>query len=134
MNRPIKPRCYLVYAHAPTGMTAAEANRHFNTFVADATLPLCLFHDHFIGMLGGVAIFYVATPAERDALDASPLLDEWQVEIRPLIYSYSPAAFDEQIAFTLRAYRGVEWETLQKEERPHYGNPSDEANSGVEQP
>jgi hypothetical protein len=42
----------------------------------------------------------------------------WQVEIQPLIFSHSPSAFDAQIAFTLKAYCGVDWETLQEEARP----------------
>jgi hypothetical protein len=113
-------------------MRAAEVNERFNEYVADRRLPLCLFHDHFIGTLGGVAIFFVATPAERDALHASNILEGWKVEVHPLIYSHSPAAFDEQIAFTLRAYRSTDWEQLQREQRPRYGNPSDEANSGRE--
>ncbi len=133
MNRPIKPRCYLIHALAPPGTTAAEANRQFNEFVADATLPLCLFHDHFIGTLGGVAIFYVTSPAERDALYESNHLDGWHVTIHSLIYSHSPAAFDEQIAFTLRAYRNTDWEQLQQEQRPAYGNPRRESITGAEE-
>lgn len=128
-----KPRCFLLYALAPGGMPAAEANRILNTFIGDPTLPLALFHDHFIGQPGGVIIFYVETPAERDALLSQTYLVGWHVEIQPLIFSPSPAAFDEQIAFTLRAYRGVNWETLQKEERPSYGNPSREAETAEEE-
>ena len=52
--------------------------------------------------------------------------------IHPLIFSRSPAAFDEQIAFTLRAYWGGDWELLQKEERPSYGDPRLEAETAVE--
>lgn len=62
------PRCYLVYALAPEGFSASDANRRFNDFVADKDLPLAVFHDHFIGHPGGVALFAVSTPAERDAL------------------------------------------------------------------
>jgi hypothetical protein len=54
------------------------------------------------------------------------------VEIQPLIFSHSPSAFDEQTAFTLRAYRGVNWETLQNEQRPSFGNPSREAETAQE--
>jgi hypothetical protein len=117
-----KPHCFLVYTLAPPSISSAEANRQFNDFVADRSLPLVVFHDHFIGQSGGVAVFFVETASEREALHHSPdSLKGWRVEIRPLIFSYSPAAFDEQIAFTLRRYRGQDWETLQREKRPAYG-------------
>ena len=122
-----KPRCFLLYTLAPTGMTASEANRILNNFIGDPALPLAIFHDHFIGQAGGLVIFYVETIQERDALLAQKHLDGWHVEIQPLIFSHSPSALDEQIAFTLRAYRGVDWETLQREKRPRFGNPSLEA-------
>jgi hypothetical protein len=128
-----KPRCFLLYALAPGNLSASEANRILNAFIGDPGLPLAVFHDHFIGQPGGVVVFYVETPAERDALLAQKHLEGWHVEIQPLIFSHSPAAFDEQTAFTLRAYRGVSWESLQKEQRPSYGNPSREAETAEEE-
>jgi hypothetical protein len=127
-----KPRCFLLYALAPADLPAAEANRMLNTFIGDPALPLAIFHDHFIGQPGGIVIFYVETGEERDGLLAQTHLQGWRVEIQPLIFSHSPAAFDEQLAFTLRAYRGVNWEALQKEERPSYGNLSREAETAEE--
>lgn len=127
-----KPRCFLVYALAPQSLSPAQANAQFNDFVADHSLPLVLFHDHFIGQPGGVAIFFVETTQERESLAQSEKLNGWHVEIRPLIFSYSPAAFDEQIAFTLRAYRRQNWEMLQQEKRPSYGNPAREAETASE--
>jgi hypothetical protein len=127
-----KPRCFLVYALAPQELGAADANQLFNEFIAEPGLPLALYHDHFIGQPGGIAIFYVESAAERDALLNQTYLDGWQVEFQPLIFSYSPAAFDEQTAFTLRAYRGLDWERLQKEQRPAYGRPSLEAETAQE--
>lgn len=112
-----KPRCFLVYALAPENLSASEPNRIFNEFIAQPGLPLALYHDHFIGQPGGIAIFFVETSHERDALLDQNFLDGWRVEFQPLIFSFSPAAFDEQIAFTLKAYRGVDWERLQKEQR-----------------
>jgi hypothetical protein len=126
------PRCFLVYALAPEGLPASEANRLFNEFVADRTLPLAVFHDHFIGNPGGVAIFFIATPEEREALLNTAHLYGWQLQIRPLIFSFSPSAFDEQIAFTLKAYRGMDWEKLQTETRPRYGSASREAETAEE--
>ena len=127
-----KPRCFLLYALAPEGMPAADANRILNQFIGDGSLPLAIFHDHFIGQPGGLVIFYVQTSRERDALLTRKHLEGWHVEIQPLIFSYSPSAFDAQVAFTLRAYRGVDWESLQKEQRPAYGNPSREAETARE--
>lgn len=132
LRRIKKPRCFLVYALAPNNLPASEANRILNGFIAEPGLPLALYHDHFIGQPGGIAIFFVETPQERDALLDQKFLEGWQVEIQPLIFSFSPAAFDEQIAFTLKAYRGVDWENLQKEQRPSYGNPSVEAETAEE--
>lgn len=103
-----KPRCFLVYALAPEELSALEANRLFNEFIGDKSLPLAIFHDHFIGQAGGVAIFYVASPEQRDALLEQQYLQGWHVEYQPLIFSYSPSAFDEQTAFTLNAYRGMD--------------------------
>ena len=128
-----KPRCFLFYAIAPNELPASEANRILNAFIADPALPLAIFHDHFIGQPGGIVIFYVETTKERDALLAQTYLVGWHVEIQPLIFSHSPSAFDEQIAFTLRAYRGVTLETLRKEQRPSFGNPSREAETAEEQ-
>lgn len=127
-----KPRCFLVYALAPEGMLPSEANRLFNEFVADRNLPLVIFHDHFIGSAGGIAIFYAETAEERSALATFSHLAGWKIERRPLIFSYNPAAFDEQIAYTVSAYRGSDWEVLQKEKRPAYGNPREEAETAEE--
>lgn len=128
-----KPRCFLLYALAPAGMPASDANRILNAFIGDPSLPLAIFHDHFIGQAGGVVIFYVETTEERDALLAQNHLEGWHVEIQPLIFSHSPSAFDEQIAFTLQAYRGLSWEELQRDRRPAYGNPRREAETAEEE-
>jgi hypothetical protein len=131
-RRITKPRCFLVYALAPEGMTAAQANDAFNEFVADRQLPLVVFHDHFIGQPGGMAVVFIENPDEQDRLRESGHLSGWQVEIQPLIFSFSPAAFDEQISFTLKAYRDQDWEKLQLEQRPSYGDPRREAQTAVE--
>ncbi|HSL44694.1 MAG TPA: hypothetical protein VK897_14755 [Anaerolineales bacterium] len=128
-----KPRCFVLYALAPVDMPAAEANRILNAFLGDPALPLAIFHDHFIGQPGGIVIFYVETPQARDALLTQNYLDGWHVEIQPLIFSHSPSAFDEQITFTLRAYRGVDWASLRRDKRPSYGNPSREAETAEEE-
>lgn len=133
MHRFKNPRCVLVYALAPVGMKAADANREFNEFVGDRSLPLVLFHDHFLGRAGGVAVFYVEPREQQIVLSSSAHLSGWDVEMRPLIFAHSPAAFDEQTAFTLRAYREMDWEVLQREQRPSYGNPRREAETAAEE-
>jgi len=128
-----KPRCFLVHSHAPTGMLPSEANHIFNEFVSDRTLPLVIFHDHFIGDPGGVAIFYCKSAKEREALYNSKHLESWNVEVLPLIFSYNPAAFDEQIDYTLRAYREKDWGSLRIDKRPSYGDPRKEAETASEE-
>ena len=76
--------------------------------------------------------FFAESEEERGALENSSHLKDWNIEIQPLIFSYSPAAFDEQIAYTLSAYRDTEWEALKKIERPSYGNPREEAETAEE--
>ena len=127
-----KPRCFLVYALAPEGLSPTQVNQIFNAYIGDRKLPLVLFHDHFIGQLGGLAIFYAETEQEREALYHPDQLEGWEVKIHPLIYSDSPAGFDAQTAFTLRAYRGIHWEHLRHETRPKYGDPNLEAETGQE--
>lgn len=133
LRRVRKPRCYILLGVAPETLSAAEANRIFNEFVADRRLPLAVFHDHFIGRPGGVAIFYVENPEERDALLDQTALAGWHLEIHPMVFSYSPSAFDEQIAFTLRQYRGQGWEAVRREARPSFGSPAREAETAQEE-
>ena len=127
-----RPRCLVVYATAPENMAPVLANRIFNAFVADTAMPLAVFHDHFIGRPGGIAIFFTETSEQRKALLHQSHLQDWQVDMSPLVFSYSPAAFDEQIAFTLSAYRGLDWEQLQRDRRPRYGRASREAETAQE--
>ena len=50
-----------------------------------------------------------------------------------LIFSHNTSALDAQIAFTLQVYSGANWETLRKENRPAYGDPSREAETAEEE-
>ena len=129
-----KPRCYLVYALAPAGVKAAKANATVNAMTADPDLPLALWHDHFIGEAGGCILFYVETQQEQKALFESQHLMGWQVDYRPLVFSFSPSAFDAQTAFTLKSYRATNWEDLRGQERPNYGerNVAQEAETAKE--
>lgn len=134
IKRTKRPRCYLVYALAPGGTSMRAANDAINALVADRELPLALFHDHFLDRPGGTAIFQVTTPNEIDALDGGMKrhLSDWHSVAHPLIFSFNAAAFDEQIAYTLHEYQGEDWEALQREKRPHFGNPVREAQTGEE--
>lgn len=132
LTRIRNPRCILLYAMAPPGLSAPEANQAINKLIADENLPLALFHDHFIGEPGGIVIFYAEDDSQRKALMEQRHLEGWKVELRPLIFSFSPAALDEQIGFTLQAYRDVSWDELQKDQRPSYGDPGREAESAEE--
>jgi hypothetical protein len=129
-----KPRCFLLYAIAPEGTLPASANRRVNDLVADSALPTALFHDHFIGTPGGVVVFFAEDEEQRNAMieGAEKHLSGWRIEIQPLIFSYSPAALDEQIAYTLSAYRNKDWDVMRRDKRPSYGNPSREAETGEE--
>ncbi len=82
---------------------------------------MVVYHDHFIGNPSGLAVFFVESRARRDLLLDEDLLPGWKVEMQPVIFPHSPAAFDEQIAFTVKAYRSEDWEKLQNEDRPVYG-------------
>ncbi|HZV13567.1 MAG TPA: hypothetical protein VFA55_10160 [Candidatus Kapabacteria bacterium] len=128
-----KPRCFLVYALAPPELQPSEANRAFNDYIADPVRGLVLYHDHFIGTPGGMAIFFVENYDQRNALAALDSLPGWRIEVKPLIFAYNPAAFDEQIGYTLQAYRQADWETLKQEKRPSYGDPQQEAETAREE-
>ena len=134
MTRIRKPRCFLLYALAPQEMPPGAANQILNRMCADQRLPLTVYHDHFIGRAGGIVIFYAESSAEREALqnNLELYLAGWEYHLHPLIFSHSPAAFDEQIAYTLRAYRHTDWELLQADKRPAYGDPSAEAETAQE--
>lgn len=134
ISRIRKPRCYLLYALAPSDISPNESNATINNICADVALPLAIYHDHFIGQAGGIVLFFAETATERDALQnqLGTYLEGWDYALHPLIYSRHPAAFDEQIAYTLRAYQGEDWEKLQREQRPSYGDPRQEAETAQE--
>ena len=94
-------RCYVVYALAPSGLRPRGANDAFNEFIADPSRGLVVWHDHFIGDQGGVAVFHVTAADELARLrDRAPLAgaaevaadqegggedaDRADVDIRPL--------------------------------------------------
>ena len=35
-----------------------------------------------------------------------------------MVFSFNPSAFDEQIGYTLKNYRDVDWDRLKEQDRP----------------
>jgi hypothetical protein len=66
----VAERCFLVYALAPEGTTAREANDLLNEYVEDRRRGIVVFHDHFTGKPhGGVAVFDVRDEEAYELLD-----------------------------------------------------------------
>ncbi len=127
-------RCFLVYGLAPLGVTASQANQAINEYMQDPKRGLAIFHDHFLGRdsLGGMVLFFVETDLQREALRDPGQLLGWQVQVHPLIFAHNPGALDAQIAYTLKNYRGQDWDVLRLQDRPNYGNAAQEAEKGEE--
>jgi hypothetical protein len=109
-------RCYLVYALAPAGTNARDANDRFNHYVSDERRGICVFHDHFVGEHGGVAVFAVRSDDELAAVrDAGPLA-EWDLHVHGLTFALTAVGFAAQMEFTLDRYRGTSLEALRAAE------------------
>ncbi len=111
-------RCFLVYALAPEGTSAREANDRLNEYVADRRRGICVYHDHFVGEHGGVAVLDVRTQEERAQLDDPGQLAGWRLAVHPLTFSLTAVGFAAQVDFTLRAYRDTTLEELEAAEEP----------------
>ena len=61
----VSGRCHLVYALAPDGTSAREANDLLNEYVADRSRGLAVWHDHFIGEHGGTVVLEVRDKRRR---------------------------------------------------------------------
>jgi AraC family transcriptional regulator len=113
------PRCFLVFALAPEGMPAAEANRLLNEYVGDHSHGLPVYHDHFARKPhGGVAVVFPRDEAERARLDEAGPLAGWQIRISPLVFSLTPVGFTAQTSFTLEQYGRTTLAKLIAEEKP----------------
>lgn len=111
-------RCYLVYALAPEGVNARQANELLNDYIGDRSRGLVVYHDHFIGRHGGIAVFEVSSEDQKAKLDDPGQLAGWHIESLPLTFSLTAVGFVAQVDFTLRAYRDVELGTLIEAEEP----------------
>ena len=105
-------RCYLVYALAPDGTSAREANDRLNEYVADARRGLAVWHDHFIGEHGGAIVLDVRSDEEEALLAEPGPLAGWRLSVHPLTFSLSALGFSAQTSFTLEQYRGVSLDEL----------------------
>jgi hypothetical protein len=125
----VKERCYLVYALAPAGVYAGQANVLFNEYIGDPARGLAVYHDHFIGRHGGIAVFEITTEEEKAKLDDPGPLEDWELTSYPLTYSRTAVGFVAQAEFTLRAYRDVKLSDLIENEEPDkrrwWNRPSD---------
>jgi hypothetical protein len=112
----VSSRCHLVYALAPAGVSAGEANDLLNEYVSDRTRGLAVWHDHFVGEHGGAVVLDTRTDEEEARLGDPGPLEGWQLSIHPLTFSLSAVGFSAQTSFTLEQYRGVGLEELAAEE------------------
>ena len=105
-------RCHLVYAQAPAGVSAREANDLLNEYVADESRGLAVWHDHFVGSHGGAVVLDTRDDDEEARLaDPGPLAG-WELSVHPLTFSLSAVGFAAQTSFTLEQYRGLSLEEL----------------------
>jgi hypothetical protein len=105
-------RCVLVYALAPEGASARDANDGLNEYVADRRRGLAVWHDHFVGARGGVVVLDVRSDEEQALLDDPGALAGWQLSVHPLAFSLSAVGFAAQTSFTLGRYRDVTLDEL----------------------
>ena len=108
----VSSRCHLVYALAPPGTSARQANDLLNEYVADRSRGLAVWHDHFIGVHGGAVVLEVHDEQEEALLAEPGPLDGWAVTSHPLTFSLTGVGFSAQTAFTLESYRDVSLEQL----------------------
>jgi hypothetical protein len=109
-------RCHLVYALAPAGTSAREANDLLNEYVADRSRGLAVWHDHFMGEHGGAVVLDVRDDAEEQRLDDPGPLEGWELHLHPLTFSLSAVGFSAQTSFTLEGYRDVSLDELAADE------------------
>ena len=113
----MKDRCYLVYALAPEGVGAREANDRLNEYIEDRSRGTVVFHDHFVGRQhGGLAVFHVRDEEELAKLDDSGPLDGWTRSSHPLTFSLTAVGFAAQTELTLEGYRDTSLEELRAAE------------------
>lgn len=112
-----KQRCYLVYAVAPDGVTARQANDLLNEYVEDRRRGFVIFHDHFTGKPhGGFAVFDVRDQEAFELLEDHGPLKGWDVSTHALTFSLAATGFAAQMELTAEGYAGKTLEERRKEE------------------
>jgi len=111
-------RCHLVYALAPEGMAASEANDLLNEYIGEPGRGLIVSHDHFIGRHGGFAVFEVRTDDEEAKLADPGVLEGWTITTHPLTFSLTAVGFVAQVDFTIENYGGTSLAELEAAEQP----------------
>ena len=113
----MKDRCHLVYAVAPDGVNAREANDLLNRYIEDRSRGMVAFHDHFTTRPhGGLAVFHVQNEEELARLSEPGPLEGWTLNVHPLIFSLTAVGFAAQTELTLEGYRGTTLEQLRAAE------------------
>ncbi len=111
------PRCYIVYAVAPQGTSAREANDLLNAFIEAPGRGLPVFHDHFTGAPhGGVAVFEVRSEDEEARLADHAPLSGWDVGVHALTFSLTGVGFVAQTELTTEEYGGTTIAALREAE------------------
>jgi hypothetical protein len=114
-----RSRCFLVYAVAPDGMSARDANELLNRYIGEDGRGLIVSHDHFIGKPhGGFAVFEVRSEDEEAKLADPGPLGGWELTTRPLTFSLTAVGFVAQADFTLRNYGRTSLAELEDAEQP----------------
>jgi len=114
-----RSRCFLVYALAPDGVSAREANELLNAYIGESGRGLIVSHDHFTGRPhGGFAVFEVQTEEQEAKLADPGPLEGWQISSHALTFSLTAVGFVAQADFTLRNYGGTSLADLERAENP----------------
>ena len=114
-----RSRCFLVYAVAPEGMSAREANDLLNGYIGEDGRGLIVSHDHFVGKPhGGFAVFEVRDETEEAKLADPGPLEGWKFSSHPLTFSLTAVGFVAQADFTLRNYGDTSLTDLERAEQP----------------
>ena len=110
-------RCHVVYAVAPEGVSAREANDLLNEYVEDRRRGISVFHDHFTGKPhGGIAVWDVRDEAEEALLDDPGPLAGWNLDSHALTYALTAVGFAAQVEFSLEHYAATSLAQLEAEE------------------
>jgi hypothetical protein len=110
-------RCWLVYATAPDGVSARDANDALNAYISEPGRGIPVAHDHFTGRPhGGFVVLFPRDEQELSRLgDAGPL-EGWEIRRHPLVFSLTPVGFEAQVSFTLENYGETSLDALRETE------------------